>query len=104
MAQKRNVLLNKKGQSTVEYILLFLVVSLFATTVLNHPRFKEFFGQDSDFFARLGTMIEYSYRHGKPGFSPGDTSDYQRFHESYYNTQGGHTHFFIGDQPYGRTQ
>lgn len=81
------LLRNKKGQSTVEYILLLAVVITFMTTVWNSRSFKEFFGEDSSFFTRISQKIRIDYRYAAnlpidtdnpvtpipihPSFSPG---------------------------------
>ena len=69
--------------------------------MLKHPKFQEFFGQNSSFFDRLGSSMEYSYRHTKAGFKENDVSDYESNHDSYFHSGDGHTHFFLGTEAYG---
>ena len=56
--------LNNKGQSTVEYLLLLVVVTALAFSIYNSARFKNFLEPDSEFFAIVKNKIEFSYRHG----------------------------------------
>jgi hypothetical protein len=55
-------LLNKKGQSTVEYVLLMAVVLTFMTTVWNSKAFEDFFGKDSKFFVAFANSVRVNYR------------------------------------------
>lgn len=56
--------LKQQGQSTVEYLLLLVVVTALAFSIYNSARFKNFLGPDSEFFAIVQKKIEFSYRHG----------------------------------------
>lgn len=56
--------LKQTGQSTVEYLLLLVVVTALAFSIYNSARFKQFLGPDSEFFAIVQKKIEFSYRHG----------------------------------------
>ncbi len=58
------MVLNNRGQSTVEYIMLFLVVMTLTMSVFKSQAFKEFFGENSSFFEAIIKKIEYSYRYG----------------------------------------
>ena len=97
--QKRNF--NYKsvsGQSTVEYLLLLVVIMSLVVTVFRSDAFNQFFAEDSAFFAKIERLIEYSYRHGVPGGD--DTVNYSGTgHPSFYG--GGGTRFFIGRESYG---
>lgn len=98
-----NILLNEKGQSVVEYIMLLAVISLITFSVINSGKFKDFMGEDSAFFAGLRSQIGYSYRHGYLN-SEADRSDanYSGPHETYYNIDDGQTRFFSGGEQYPR--
>ena len=61
-----------KGQSTVEYILMMLVITSVMFAVVNSDRFKEFFGEDSNFFKAMKKYIEFTYQHGADGNDDGD--------------------------------
>lgn len=58
------MVLNNKGQSTIEYIMLFLVVMTLTMTVFKSQAFQDFFGENSTFFEAIIKKIEYSYRYG----------------------------------------
>jgi len=89
MEFKKQSILNEKGQSAVEYLLLLVVVTSLSYAVFKNPKFKEFFGQDSSFFAAMRDRMQYSYRHGLVGFE--DNSSYTGIHDTY--ATGGSTRF-----------
>jgi hypothetical protein len=93
---KSKTLKNKKGQSVVEYILLFGVIATLAFSVFKMDALRDLLGSDSEFLKSIRERLEYSYRHGsmKNGKVGNDSSDYSGKHESYYNKQKGVTHFF----------
>jgi len=84
-----------KGQSTVEYLLLFAVMSAITLSILGSDKFKQIMGRDSEFFVALKNYMEYSYRHGSPGSRDVSTTRSGGVHELYYNISKGVTHFFI---------
>ena len=89
----RNGLLSK-GQSTVEYLLLFAVMSAITMSILGSDKFKQIMGRDSEFFVALKNYMEYSYRHGAPGSRDISTTRAGGVHELYFNSDKGDTHFF----------
>lgn len=95
-------LLNSRGQSTIEYLLLLIVVATFAATVFNSAAFRNIFGKDSSFFAIMQNKIQFTYRHGLEGekedsFNYGDGSA----HHSYYSQEEGKSRFFLPLEGYG---
>ncbi len=63
---------NEKGQSTVEYILLFAVVALIVNFIVSSDPFTKLFGKDGDFGDVYKRELEYTYRHalyGREGYS-----------------------------------
>ena len=91
-------LLKQSGQSTVEYLLLLLVVSVLSFSIYNSARFKQFLGPDSAFFTILKSKIEFSYRLGHD--SQDDNGDLPN--HKLYRTDGGESRFFTTvNQPYG---
>ena len=83
--------LNNKGQSTVEYVLLLVVVVSLASMIFKTRLFQNFFGEDSDFVATLINRMEYSYRHGRMGED--DQLNYQN-HPTFYNKEQNKSRFF----------
>ena len=81
--KKLSILNSSSGQSTVEYILVLLVVVSLGYTVFKSKAFEELFGENSSLFAALKVRIEYSYRHGLSGST--DNSNYTNSHDSYLN-------------------
>lgn len=90
--------LNQKGQSTVEYILLLVVVVSIATALMNSETFKKFVGKDSALMKKLVGQMAYSYRHGRQGDN--DTSNYSLNHETFYNSTEGKSRFFTPQTSY----
>ncbi|ATH06543.1 hypothetical protein BIY24_00870 [Halobacteriovorax marinus] len=101
--KSKNILLEERGQSAVEYIMLLAVISLITFSIVNSNKFKDFMGEDSGFFAGLRSQLEYSYRHGYLN-SEADRSDdnYSGPHETYYDIDDGRTRFFTGGEQYPR--
>ena len=101
--KNKNILLDEKGQSVVEYIMLLAVISSITFSIINSDKFKDFMGKDSSFFAGLRSQLEYAYRHGYLN-SESDRSDnnYSGPHETYYNIDDGQTRFFSGGEQYPR--
>jgi len=105
MGSKKNInLLNEKGQSTVEYILLLVVIVTFITTVFNSRSFKEFFGDDSAFFNAIAKGMRSNYRYSSVvpeaddiGLAP------VKAHPSFFSSESNTSRFFTfdgGGQPY----
>ncbi len=57
------ILKSRAGQSTVEYVLLLVVVMVFVNTVIRSETFQSFFGENSSFFNTMATGIARSYRY-----------------------------------------
>ncbi|MDD0854557.1 hypothetical protein HBN50_15705 [Halobacteriovorax sp. GB3] len=91
---------DQKGQSTVEYILVLVVVIAIGATVFKSNAFKQLFGDNSNLFASLRSQFEYSYRHGSPG-TDATTSVYgNEQHETYYDPISGESRFFTPREEY----
>lgn len=103
---KNTYLLNSRGQSLVEYILLLAVLSALAFTVFNNRRIKEFMA-GKGFLESIRKGMEYSYRYGRElktasDYERGATFEYaSRAHDSYYNSEKDETRFFTGVIKYG---
>lgn len=101
----QNLRKNRLGQSTVEYILLLAVMTTIILTILKSDAFQSIFGKDSEFFARLGKMVEFSYRHGDMGTQAERDSDNYNYsgnnveHKS-YRTENGDSSFFVPTEVY----
>ncbi len=61
------MLFNQKGQSAVEYILLYAVITSILLAVYNSDVMKNFMSQDGEFIKAMKAEIEFGYRHGLPG-------------------------------------
>lgn len=95
--------LNSKGQSTIEYLLLLVVIASLAATVFNSQAFRNIFGKDSSFFAIMQSRIQFTYRHGLEG-EKDDTFNYGdgTAHSSYFSQEENKTRFFLPVQGYGQ--
>lgn len=87
---------NEKGQSTVEYILLLVVVLVFVNTVIRSDTFQQFFGDNSTFFQTIATGMSRNYRYATKipesdviGESP------VQAHPSYSQNGGSESRFFV---------
>lgn len=97
----KNKVFNQLGQSTVEYVLLFGLVSILVVQVTNSKVFKDLFQADGEFVTKVVNLFEYTYRHAGSG-SKDETSKFistdGEIHESYY--KNGKTRFFAPKEAY----
>ncbi len=84
--------LKQKGQSTVEYIMLFAMVAILVTSVFKSDSFQKIFGKQGTFAKTYKEEIEFSYRHALRGRQQFSQPNYSSSHMSY--TNGGTTRFF----------
>ncbi|MCK5883956.1 MAG: hypothetical protein KAG61_09720 [Bacteriovoracaceae bacterium] len=91
---------HESGQSTVEYILLLLVIFTLSMGVYNGLGFKNLLGEDSPVFKKLREYAEFTYRHG--GVIKRGDSDYTGTHDTYW-VGGARTHFFSPQSFYPST-
>jgi hypothetical protein len=76
--------LNSKGQSSVEYILLFAVVVSITYTIFNGLGFNRIFGPNGTIATTYRNQLEFSYRHGFVKKGAPTEPDYKAgVHESY---------------------
>jgi hypothetical protein len=74
--------------------MLLAVMTTIILTILKSDTFQNVFGKDSEFFSRLGKMVEFSYRHTHMGTLEdrnGDTYNYggnSVEHKSYRRNDG----------------
>ncbi|MFZ4713090.1 MAG: hypothetical protein ACOYL6_05245 [Bacteriovoracaceae bacterium] len=88
---------NKKGQSTVEYILLLTVVATVVMSVFKSKLFMENFGKDGKILVQYKKQFEFAYRNGFP--YDGKDYDYDNLHPS-YSVGAGESHFFVPQEAY----
>lgn len=88
---------SERGQSTVEYVLLLVVIFSLSLTIYKSTGFKNLIGEDSVFFAKMRTYIEFTYRHG--GSISRVQSSYTGTHDTYWSG-GEDTHFFSPKSSY----
>lgn len=60
---KFHLLKSNSGQSTIEYVLLLAVIMTFMTTIWNSQVYKDFMGEDSEFFIGIARKIELNYQY-----------------------------------------
>lgn len=100
----------EKGQTTVEYILLFAVVVSLVVTVYNSAAFRRLFGEQGEIGLKIKAQNEFSYRHAFHigGASreavpdiPRDNKDIT-IHPSYVDSSNANESRFFGPkEPYG---
>jgi hypothetical protein len=77
-------ILSSSGQSTVEYILLFTVVTAIAYSIFNGLGFDRIFGPNGTIATTYRNQLEFSYRHGFVKKGAPTEPDYRSgTHESY---------------------
>ena len=102
---------NRRGQSTIEYLLLTAAVMFLVYSVYNSNLFRETFLGDGEMMALIKQKMELHYRHASGNISSLSESinnsttkydNYQGNHESYFNKGTNESRFFISTQPYPR--
>lgn len=98
---------NKKGQGTVEYILLLALISSLVFVVFKSSKFKTLFQSDAGVFSTMRKGMAYTYRYGR---EYKDTAEYDTAmsfeysnaqHPLYFNKQSNASRFFSGTEKYG---
>lgn len=83
---------DRRGQSTVEYILLLAVLTTLVTAFFRSDLFIDYLGKEGSIFRNYAEVISYNYRHGRPrpvdGADMRNTHDYQGEHDTYKNLAG----------------
>ncbi len=102
MDSKRYIyILVQKGQSSVEYLLLFVVVVSLTFAVLKSDAFQNFFGDQGQFATTYKNEIEFSYTNSYQGRKAFETPNYtDSNHPSYNGTNGSETRFFGAAEEY----
>lgn len=99
MENKRlNILLNNEGQSTVEYLLLLVVVTSFAMLVFKSKAFNDMVGQGM--FDTLARSMEYTARFGDNGTQQIQGNLNGPAHPLYYDPTGSRSRFFSPNEAY----
>lgn len=88
----KNILLNQRGQSLVEYMLVILVSVSIAYSILNSDLVKDYFGENGTLATNFKLELEYSYRHGIRGRKRTNKDYNSPNHDSY--RANGDTRFF----------
>lgn len=91
-------LLKEDGQSTVEYIMLLVVVMGMGIAVFKSGPFQNLVGPNSSVFQVMAKKMEYSYRNGNnetiDSFAEGGSNYTTPVHEVYFNKNDGKGRFF----------
>lgn len=99
--QRKFDLLNQAGQSTVEYILLMVVLMTMGLAFFKSNAFENFFGPNSGVFTAIARKMEFSYRYGHNGIEDTYGENYtSEGHEAYFNNEEGKSRFFAPIQPH----
>lgn len=101
---------NQRGQTVVEYILLFSVAISLVLTFYKSQAFRRIFGEQGLLGTQIKKQNEFSYRHAYSSSGPGRyrPNDVARdnkdggTHPSYYDDQKSGTRFFGPKSAYGQ--
>jgi hypothetical protein len=88
---------DQSGQTTVEYLLLIVVVSTIVFAVFNSQYFKDIFGESGRLGAQMIQKVEWNYRYASPGkapFTPASINPVNGRHPTYFNPQRRESRFF----------
>lgn len=88
----KNIFINQKGQSLVEYMLVILVSVSIAYSILNSDLVRDYFGENGTLATNFKLELEYSYRHAVRGRKKTNKNYNAPTHESYKTN--GDTRFF----------
>lgn len=92
-------LLDQKGQSSVEYLMLVVIIVSMTIAVLKSNAFQDFFGSQGQFATVYKSEIEFSYTNSYQGREAFEEPDYNNpDHSSYKGSSG--TRFFGANQEY----
>lgn len=96
MENKRFInLLDHKGQSSVEYLMLVVIIVSMAISVLKSDAFQNFFGSQGQFASVYKSEIEFSYTNSYQGRKAFEQPDYNDPSHSSYQGR-----FFGANQEY----
>ena len=90
----------QKGQTTVEYILLFAVVVSLVMTVYKSAAFRRLFGEQGEVGLKIKAQNEFSYRHA---FHISRENKDITIHPSYVDSSSANESRYFGPkEPYGQ--
>lgn len=85
---------NNRGQATIEYILLVVVLLGLLGMVFNSSLFKEF-QKGGSLLSQIANYIQYCYRHTTPDqVKEKYPANYQQINHPSYQGQDGNSRFF----------
>lgn len=96
--KKSNNILNERGQSTVEYLLLLVVITSFITIVLKSPAVKQWVGGDKSLYEAMARSIEFSFRYGHAGIDDDYSNNYSDPRLKTYSNEDGNASRFFAPQ------
>ena len=105
--QIHKIIKNKKGQSTVEYILLLGLLSSLVFVVFKNSKFKTLFQSDAGLFSTMRKGMSYTYRFGREYRDSAEYDNAFSFeytngqHPLYFNKEANTSRFFSGTTVYG---
>lgn len=101
--KKSHNFLNNRGQSTVEYILLLVVVTSLITVVMKSPQIRQWVGGGGELYKTIARSIEFSYRYGHNGIDDNFQNNYNNIGlKSYSMDDGSGSRFFSPETKYAQ--
>lgn len=88
---------NQLGQSSVEYILLLILIVSLSLVLFRSRRFQDFIAEDNEMMNTLQGHFEMSYRHGHI-FEGNNELNYDQAHRVFSDGQS--SNFFVSIEPY----
>lgn len=93
--QGENIILdNEKGQGTVEYILLLIVLASLTNFIIKSSVMKDFLGNGNGMYEQMARIIEFSYRYGHNENIDNYSNDYNDIELQSYRNENGNSRFF----------
>jgi hypothetical protein len=94
------ILRSSEGQAIVEYVMLLVVVSAFASIIFKSQTFQDYLGPNSNVFTSIAKRMEYSYRYGSDDVEdPRNNDSYTTSEHELYKIQG-QSRFAGPEDPY----
>ncbi|EQC43592.1 hypothetical protein [Bacteriovorax sp. Seq25_V] len=86
--------MNNRGQGTVEYILLLVVLASLVNFIIKSSVMSNFIGSGNGLYDQMARSIEFSYRYGHNGSVDDFSNNYNDIELHSYRNENGKSRFF----------